>query len=371
MHPDGPAPDHLELEVVVPQIAGPPVRAEGWVREAIFRPVASATAGIWRYQGDGWSAVLKLLHHSDVGSPMWRSGEHESHWFYWEREALAYESGLLDSLAGPLRAPRCFGVFRRTDGSIAIWLEDLAGTMPAGEWPIDRYGVAAEHLAIAQATWAESHGALDRPWLSRRWLREYVERRAPMMDELATDTLRHPMLRATIDADTARSIAALWDSREDLLSWVEEAPTTICHLDLHPKNLFAESGGTVLIDWAFVGLGALGEDAGNLIFDAVWDFHVAPAQFDELADAVTRGYLRGLAEAGQVHDVDAVRLAIVASGAVKYLWILPALMASTRTAQGEINNRPPAETIAAWAPAIPRIVEFGHRAGQLARALGR
>ena len=371
MNPDGPAPETPELEVVVPQIAGPRVRAEGWVKEMIFQPVASATAGIWRYRGDGWSAVLKLLHHSDVGSPMWLSGEDESHWFYWQREALAYESGLLDSLAGPIRAPQCFGVFRRDDRSIAIWLEDLAVTTPAGEWPIDRYGVAAEHLAIAQATWADGNRALDRRWLSRRWLREYVERRASMMDELALDTRSHPMLRDVIDVEAAKSIAALWDSREDLLSWVEEAPTTICHLDLHPKNLFAESGGTVLIDWAFVGLGALGEDAGNLIFDAIWDFHVSPAQFDALAEIVTSGYLKGLADTGSPHDVDAVRLAILASGAVKYLWILPALLGAVRTGRDEINHLPAAETVSAWAPAIPYVVEFGRRADQLARALGR
>ena len=350
---------------MLPQIVGHAGPFHGWVSEAIFEPVASATAGIWLYRGDGWSAVLKLLHHSDVGSPMWLSGEHESHWFYWQREALAYESRLLDSLAGPLRAPRCYAVFHREDGTIAIWLEDLGGMRPASEWSIERYGIAAEHLAVAQATWAQTYDRTDRPWLSSDWLRHYVERRAPLMDELASDAWQAPALRDALDPELGRSLASLWHRREDLLLWVDQAPRTICHLDLHPKNLFADQGGTVLIDWAFVGVGALGEDIGNLIFDAVWDFHVAAPDFELLEESLTGGYLRGLRDAGRGQDADSVRLAILASASVKYLWILPALLAAVRSERREINRRPPAETIAAWAPAIPRVIEFGTRAVEL------
>lgn len=218
-----------ELEVVLPKIVGDPGPSSGWESEPIFTPVASATAGIWRYRGDGWSVVLKLLHHSDVGSPMWLSGEDEAHWFYWQREALAFESGLLDSLTRSLRAPRCHGVFRRGDGTVALWLEDLAGT--------------------------------------------------------------------------------------------------------------------VLIDWAFIGVGAVGEDIGNLLVDAVWDFHVPASDLDALEAALVSGYLQGLRDGGLEHDADTVRLAILASASVKYLWILPAVLAAVRSEQSEINHRPAAETI--------------------------
>jgi hypothetical protein len=42
----------------------------------------------------------------------------------------------------------------------------------------------------------------------------------------------------------------------------------------------------VLIDWAFVGIGALAEDAAVLVADAVLDFHVEPQRFDELYEVV-------------------------------------------------------------------------------------
>jgi thiamine kinase-like enzyme len=61
----------------------------------------------------------------------------------------------------------------------------------------------------------------------------------------------------------------VWDERETFLSWIERAPRTVCHLDLWPRNVFDDDGATVLIDWAFVGIGAVGEDVGNLVPDAV------------------------------------------------------------------------------------------------------
>jgi phosphotransferase family enzyme len=367
----GAGPEEQELREVIPRLLGRPMHSHGWIAEAIFEPVVSATAGIWRYRGEGWSVVLKLLHHSEVGSPAWQSGDDEHHWFYWRREALAYESGLLDSFAGPLRAPRCLGVFYREDDTIALWLEDLLAMVPGGEWSIERYRLAAEHLGIAQATAVSAKQTHESPWLSRRWLRDYVERRAPMMDELASPAWSHPLLRDSLDPAIGQEVMLLWQSREQLLSWVERAPQTICHLDVHPKNLFAHNGETVLIDWAFVGIGALGEDVGNLIFDAVWDFHVPPSAFEAVEEALTSGYLRGLREAGRTTDIDAARLAILASGAAKYLWILPAILAAVRSDRAEINRRPASETIARWAPMITRVVEFAHRAADLATALGR
>ena len=75
--------------------------------------------------------ILKVLRHGGGGSPLWQSGEEESHWYYWRREALAFSSGLLDAFSDDLRAPQCLGLFERPDGSVGIWLEDLRHTLPA------------------------------------------------------------------------------------------------------------------------------------------------------------------------------------------------------------------------------------------------
>ncbi|GAA2210970.1 hypothetical protein GCM10009850_064290 [Nonomuraea monospora] len=84
-------------------------------------------------------------------------------------------------------------------------------------------------------------------------------------------------------------------------------------------------GGIVLLDWAFAGDGALGEDVGNYVPDSVFDLYVPAARLPELDAAVCGGYLRGLREAGWRGHERLVRLAVCAS-AVKYDWLVPRML---------------------------------------------
>jgi hypothetical protein len=85
------------------------------------------------------------------------------------------------------------------------------------------------------------------------------------------------------------------------------------------------SGEIVLLDWAFTGDGALGEDVGNHIPDAVFDLFWPAERLPELAETCVENYLEGLREGGWRGDADAVRLAVMASG-VKYAWLVPGLL---------------------------------------------
>ena len=80
-----------------------------------------------------------------------------------------------------------------------------------------------------------------------------------------------------------------------------------------------------LFDWAFTGDGALGEDVGNHIPDAVFDLFWPAERMPELAHTCIANYLDGLHDAGWRGDPDQVRLAVMASG-VKYAWLLPGLL---------------------------------------------
>ena len=87
--------------------------------------------------------------------------------------------------------------------------------------------------------------------------------------------------------------------RERLYRISEALPRTLCHLDFWPKNLIRlPDGQVVLIDWSFAGLGALGEDAGNLVPDAAFDHFIPPSDLPHLEQVVFDGYLRGLRAAG-------------------------------------------------------------------------
>jgi hypothetical protein len=76
--------------------------------EQVHQPVASASKGIWRAHGNGWSVVLELVGYGEGQHPNWQAGSQPEHWYYWRREVLAYETGLLTSLPGNVRAPDCY-----------------------------------------------------------------------------------------------------------------------------------------------------------------------------------------------------------------------------------------------------------------------
>jgi len=47
-----------------------------------------------------------------------------------------------------------------------------------------------------------------------------------------------PLVARYVPADHASGIREIWADRERLLGIVESAPPTLCHLDMHPANVF-------------------------------------------------------------------------------------------------------------------------------------
>lgn len=256
----------------------------------------------------GDAAILKLVRHDPGGHPRWPSSELESSPYYWRREPLVYASGLLDALDGGLRAARCRASVERPDGAVALWLEDV-GERP--DWSVERLGAVAERLGASQGRIASRPPT--QPWLVRGWLRAYTE-------------LRQPMIESHHEGLFVPEMERVWARREEILQRVEAAPRTFCHLDFHPENLFGDRE-TVVVDWAYCGLGALGEDAGNLVADTLLDGVVAAEQGPALRRAVWDGYLAGLTESGCDVDPKEILHTFLAGTALKFTWV-PALAAA-------------------------------------------
>ncbi|HEX8802728.1 MAG TPA: hypothetical protein VF743_01005 [Acidimicrobiales bacterium] len=344
----------------------------GWTAVPLaHEAVASATTGLWRVRCGGRSAVLKLLALRPGGHERWRAGAAVDHWYHWRREAEAYRSGLLDSLGGGLRAPACHLVADRPDGSVALWLEDVAGA-PAPTWPLDRYRTAARHLGAAQGAFAAGRPLPDDPWLSRGWLRAYLRQRDHDLALLGDAAAwRHPEVARWLPGVDPAEVAAVRADQGRFLDALEAVPRTVAHLDLHPANLFADgAGATVTVDWAFVGIAALGEDAGNLVPDAVLDFHVPAASLGDLHEAVAAGYTDGLRAAGWDGPPALVRLAMAAVVAAKYGWIAGSLLRVVTEDRPQLNRRPTGDALAWWAPTVGYVVERAAEARRLAAALG-
>lgn len=354
-----------ELTEVVERMTGATTPGP-WHSKKLYDPVASATAGIWRVSGDRWSVVLKLVHPGRDGHPNWIASTDPDHWYYWRREVLAYRSGLPASFVGGLRGPECLGIFERADDVVALWLED-AGVGSAGtSWAVEPYERAARHLGHAQGTMAREEPVRSEPWFTQKWLRHYLVQRDPQMGLLSDDgAWAWPLVRDNLSRDLADPLRQMRDDQALFLDALDALPRTVCHFDLHPANLFAVGDETVLIDWAFVGIGALGEDAAVLVTDSVLDFHVAPDLFDELFAVVRRGYLEGLRRAGWSGPDEVVDIAMNATIAARYAWIAPALLGAVVAERTVMNRRPIEEAVACWARTVPFLLDHADRARAL------
>ena len=231
----------------------------------------ATTAGLWHVSTPSDSAVLKLIVVGGAGS-RWPSSPDPGDPYYWRREACVYES----DVAAAFGTPTLRALVERDDGSVALWLEDVP---EVAAWTPDLLGGVARRVGRAQAL-----APPDDEWLSRGWLRAYLE------------------LHAVTGGD-------------DVLARLDALPPTLCHHDLHPANVLA---GGVVIDWAYCGLAPAGLDAGVLVADGIADGAFPPEQAGEVSDAVWHGYLEGLDGA---FDEDDVRFAFVQGTALRLSWL--------------------------------------------------
>lgn len=300
------------------------------------------SAGVYRLTGAArsagqtvpWALVLKVLR-SPAGRVMPNghsiprdAPDDPTVFGYWKREALAYQSGLLDELPGALVAPRCYKVDQHADGTIWLWLE---GVTEAGAcWTPDRYELAARHLGRFNGAYLAGWTPPASPWLGAGWLRSFLDLAGIRMMEFISraGAWESFLLRDSVSRSVPDRILQLWDARAPLLAALDSLPHTFCHRDAFRPNLFAGQRvngreQTVAIDWAFAGLGPVGEEIAPLIAMRPAGSAEAYEPWD-LEGRVVDGYLHGLQEAGWSGDPRAVRFGYAATAALRYTFMVVA-----------------------------------------------
>ncbi|MFF7896147.1 aminoglycoside phosphotransferase [Streptomyces sp. NPDC007907] len=288
---------------------------------AVFEPLThnpanGVTAGVWRVTGGDRSAVLKVLTRTQETGVAWSASNDPRHWNFWRREAYVYRTGLAGVWQRHgIRAPRLLECVERPDGDVALWLEDVPG-QPATAWPLTGHVDHAHRLGAAQGAVGPGE---DAPWLSQSFLRDRTSGKTTGEELLDDDAAwRHPLIRRHFPPGLREDMLRLHLDREWFLTVMEALPRALCHLDQWPANVVSGGPGTsVLLDWAFAGDGALGEDLGAYLPECVLDLFVPAADLPGLAKAAYDAYVHGLRGSGWRGDERLVRLGVCAS-AVKY-----------------------------------------------------
>ncbi|GAB3590885.1 hypothetical protein GCM10027446_07040 [Angustibacter peucedani] len=359
---------------------------EGDVPGAVVEPLRhhtgnGVTGGVDRLTWpDGSRLVRKRLlpPGARTSRPGWAAGAEPQHWNSWRREELALTSpDLAAALVGTgLRTAGLVQVEPGADGSTTLWLRDEPGRT-AGALDLDDHRRVAHGLGRWQGGWTTSGAPLP-GWTSRGFLRAYPAAHDVRWDLLEDDTAWDaPLVRAHLPRGLRAGWQRLVAHRERLTALVEGCPRTWCHLDAWPANVVvppaeARHPDVVLLDLAFTGDGALGEDVGNWVPDTFLDLLQPVDRLDDVERVAQAAYLEGLAAAGWTGDERLVRLAVTAS-AVKYAWLLPLVLERAHDAEhrayGEVVD---AEQLhAARGVVLDRLVSWADEAPALATALGR
>lgn len=303
--------DMAQMEKIVCQMLGLPVTVTEWQVDLLggldSGPMA---AGVYKVTGTAvtpannsldWRLVVKILRSPEGftmpdGTTLTREMvETPTNFVYWQRERLVAQSDLLEQLPAGLYAPRFLGVTHISERECWLWQECLSEDH---EWTWADYHEAAFRLGQWQGTAASE--PVDHPWLSQNWLASWVH--GPLTSIFSVingmDGTNHPLLIAYFAPEELAALRQLWANRQPILNRLARLPQTLCHLDAHRGNLIWQGKKLALLDWAFVGMGALGEELAAFVGATLLLDYVPLADAAQLEQVSFAGYLAGLRAAG-------------------------------------------------------------------------
>ena len=332
------------LEEVVGRAKGQLVTIKTWRVNLLGGLDSSPFAGgVYRLDGPAvtttgrntdWTIVLKIVRSPEGvtmpdGSTVSASAaEDQGSFAYWRREAICAQMDLGRRLPMNLRAPRFLGSTAINAGEHWLWFEYLPDH---SRWTMTDYYQAAWFLGEWQS--GSQRPVPAYPWLSRNWLASWTN--GPLSRIFnhfeQVNGYKHPLLTSYFTPEELSACRELWANRQCTLSLLRRLPPTLCHFDAHRGNLAWCEDQLVLLDWAFVGYGARGEELAAFVGATLLLDHVPLEIAAELEEVALKGYLGGLRNGGWQGDEQVIKRVYRLTMALRYAPISLASMLRTAT----------------------------------------
>ncbi|GAB3754118.1 hypothetical protein [Microlunatus parietis] len=295
-----------------------------WTAERLGGDLGYPNGGMWRVtadqrRGDGpASVIVKRTGPMHLGTfPAWRLRADPADPQWWGKEAAFYASDLARTgWIEDVRTPRA--EIDDHDGRRDLWLEELSGIPGSLE--------ACRQAVAGLARWQVANADHDQPWLTGDWIARHVERQ--QLDNART--LAHPAWPSALERGLAPElrmvVAARVTEPAEIARRLAEFPALLANHDFHNGNIGrAGDGAVVVIDWAYVGPGPVGHDAGHLALTLEPQGAVDPA---DAWRTLTSAYLEALIDSGWTGDPDQVRRSMIISNQLRLGWWIDALLAA-------------------------------------------
>jgi hypothetical protein len=312
--------------------------------------IIETTGGLFCFSGQGqgakgiqpWKVVMKCINNPK------EPDEDQRVWYYWQREILAFQSGFLEQLPPGVRAPRFYGTMEIDNGGAWLWMEHIQETT-GKHWSLEDFRRTARHLGRSQGKYLVGTPLIDQPWLTQTFFRNVWDKQGWwsgfMNPSSKENAWQSPITQRGFDDQHKLRVLQLLDEKENFFDANYRLPQVLCHNDASRRNFMwsrsAQTGEEELvgIDWAFTGIGALGNDLGQLVGTSLFFFEYNPKDAETLEAAQLEGYLAGLAD-NDIHiDPRLVRLGYLISLSLWMGAMLPGWSAVMLAPNSEFNVR--------------------------------
>jgi hypothetical protein len=357
-----------------------------WMVEPIsHEKIIDTTGGLFCFSGQTqsglgirpWKVVMKC-----VNNPKERS-QQPREWSYWRREIIAFHSGFLEQLPAGVRAPRFYGVMENENGAW-IWIEHIQEAT-GKQWSLDHFQRTARQLGRFQGAYLNEAPLVDQPWLSQSFFRNVWDEQGfwfgfmnPASKENAWNS---PISQGGFDDHKKSRTLQLLAEKELFFDVNDRLPQVLCHYDASRRNFMwshsLQTGTEELIgiDWAFTGIGALGNDLGGLFGTSLYFFEYNLKDMEILENAVLEGYLAGIADNETTIDTRLVRLGYLISLALWMGAMLPGWAAFMLPSDSGVNvqamyGRTAEAVLAGWVRLHEFCLDRADEARSLIRQIG-